>query len=116
MSESELDPRAEFISDLRKLATFLERHPHLPVPTFADVIAVPALGRSDTEARSEIIRIAKIIGRPPTYANGHFRAAIELGRVSYRAVAVLKESPHAADRAMPSRARGTAPKPPLPRR
>lgn len=80
--------RAEFTAALRELADFIDAHPDLPLPHFANIVVHPA--GTDEEERAEVDRIAGIIDRQPlTSPTGHYRVERDFGgRVAYTAVAI----------------------------
>ena len=74
------------IAGLRALARFLEDHPDVPAPRWADVMVFPP-DRTDREAQREVDTIAALIGsevNDETANNGplHDIASLRPGRVS----------------------------------
>ena len=59
------DERARLIAGFRALADFLQDHPDVPAPRWADVMVFPPDG-TDEEMRAEIDQIAARIGADPT--------------------------------------------------
>jgi hypothetical protein len=93
LSYANADERGRLITGFRALADFLEDHPDVPAPRWADVYVFPPPG-ADGQMRAEIDRIAARIGAEPTdnAAYGHYAAARLFGPVQYRAVAI-RENP-----------------------
>ena len=89
MSYANADERGRLIDGLRALADFLQRHPDVPAPRWADVYVFPPRG-TDEQIRAEIDQIAARIGAEPTgdAAYGHYAAARLFGPVQYKAVAI----------------------------
>ena len=84
----ELRLRAELITGLLDLAVFLEFHPDIPAPHWADLLVFPADG-TDDEKRAEIDAIAARIGAEAIEGqSGHYSASRDFGPVQYRAVAI----------------------------
>jgi hypothetical protein len=80
--------RAELITGLLDLAVFLESHPDVPAPHWADLLVFPADG-TDDEKRAEIDAIATRIGAKAVDGqSGHYSASRDFGPVQYRAVAI----------------------------
>jgi hypothetical protein len=86
------DPaRAAFAAALRELATYVEGHPELPVPTYTD--ASPGVTGDDEEQRVEVNRIAAVLGvEPQDEQAGHYSARRLFGDervgVTYRVTAI----------------------------
>ena len=88
MTYASQDDRNRFIDGLRALAQFLNDHPDVPAPRWADVLVFPPDG-TDEEKRAEIDVIASRIGAEPlAIVNGHYSASLTFGPVEYRAVAI----------------------------
>lgn len=86
------NPEDGIVGGLRRLADFLERTPDLPRPMFADV-TYHVRADSDESQRDEINRIAAMLGTAPySQGEGHYVADIAFNDVSYRAVAISRES------------------------
>src|SRR5437879_1482405 len=82
------DDRNRLIGGLRALAQFLNDHPDVPAPRWADVLVFPPDG-TDEEERAEIDVIASRIGAEPVETiSGHYSASLGFGPVRYRAVAI----------------------------
>ena len=81
--------RGRLIAGFRALADFLEDHPDVPAPSWADVYVFPSRG-TDEEMRAEIDQIAARIGAEATdnAAYGQYVASRHYGPVQYRAVAI----------------------------
>ena len=75
------DERARLIAGFRALADFLQDHPDVPAPRWADVMVFPPDG-TDEEMRAEINQIAARIGTEPadrTADRGHYTASRNFG-------------------------------------
>src|SRR5689334_23044413 len=84
----ESEARTRLIAGLIDLAVFLESHPDVPAPSWADVFVFPADG-TDDEKRAEIDAIAARIGADAIKSEGgHYSASLDFGPVQYRAVAI----------------------------
>jgi hypothetical protein len=82
------DKRDRLIAGLRALAQFLQDHPDIPAPRWADVLVFPPDG-PDEQQRAEIDVIASRIGTgTDESASGHYSCSISFGPVQYRAVAI----------------------------
>jgi hypothetical protein len=81
--------RKALISGLRELADFLENHPEVPAPKYADVLVFPPYD-SDTGNQSEIDMIASLIGCGTEISvyRRHYTTSRQFGPVGYRAVAI----------------------------
>ncbi len=82
--------RARLIAGFRALADFLQDHPDVPAPRWADVMVFPPDG-TEEEMRAEIDQVAVRIGTEPadrTADHGHYTASRNFGPVEYRAVAI----------------------------
>ena len=81
--------RQALIRGLRELAGFLEDHPEVPAPTYADVLVFPPHA-TDTENQSEIDMIASLIGSGTEISpyRRHYTTSRHFGPVEYRAVAI----------------------------
>jgi hypothetical protein len=90
MAYAEAGERSSLIAGLRALATFLEDHPDVPAPRWADVMVFPA-DCTDHEAQVEVDTIAALIGSDvydETANQGHYTTSRGFGPVEYRAVAI----------------------------
>ncbi len=89
MSYANADERDGLIAGLRALADFLQDHPDVPAPRWADVYVFPPRG-TDEEMRPEIDQIAARIDAEATdhASYGHYVASRHFGPVQYRAVAI----------------------------
>jgi hypothetical protein len=89
VSYANADERGRLIAGLRALADFLQDHPDVPAPRWADVYVFPPRG-TDELMRAEIDQIAARIGTVVTNdaAYGHYAASHHFGPVQYRAVAI----------------------------
>jgi len=82
------DERSRLIDGLRAVAQFLQDHPDIPAPRWADVLVFPP-DSTDEEERAEIDVIAARIGTETSEsARGHYSCSISFGSVEYRAVAI----------------------------
>lgn len=91
MTYADDSERARFIAGLRALADFLEAHPLLPTPVFADVTVFPPRD-VDEAMRTEIRRVAALLNAPTSTRRGHCETGRDFGPVSYRVVAVLADA------------------------
>lgn len=81
------DQRAAYVAGLRDLAIFIENNPGLPLPT--RTTTSPYIGGTDEEERTQVNRIADILGvTPATEFGRHYVAKREFGPVAYQAVAI----------------------------
>ena len=90
MAYAEAGESVCLIAGLRALASFLEDHPDVPAPRWADVMVFPP-GGTDLEAQAEIDTIAALIGsevHDATANKGHYTTSHGFGPVEYRAVAI----------------------------
>jgi hypothetical protein len=89
VSYANADERGRLIAGLRALAAFLQDHPYVPAPRWADVYVFPPRG-ADEQMRAEIDQIAARIGTVVTddTDHGHYAASRHFGPVQYRAVAI----------------------------
>jgi hypothetical protein len=91
------DERSRLIDGLRAVAQFLQGHPDIPAPRWADVLVFPPDG-PDEEKRAEIDAIAaRIDAETNESAGGHYSCSISFGPVEYRAVAI-PETPESDDK------------------
>jgi hypothetical protein len=92
------DERDGLIDGLRALAAFLQDHPDVPAPRWADVYVFPPHG-ADEQMRAEIDQIAARIGTVVTddANHGYYAAARHFGPVKYRAVAISGHPDNSAD-------------------
>jgi hypothetical protein len=83
------DERGRLIAGIRALAAFLQDHPDVPAPRWADVYVFPPRG-TDEQMRAEIDQIAARIGTAVTddADHGHYAVSRHFGPVQYRAVAI----------------------------
>ena len=84
------DERARLIAGFRALADFLQDHPDVPAPRWADVMVFPPDG-TEEEMRTEIDQVAARVGTEPvdrTADYGHYTASRNFGPVEYRAVTI----------------------------
>lgn len=83
------DARRAFVAGLRELATFIETHPDLPLPSSAASEVGPYPTGTDAERREVIERAAHVLDVEPVHrGGGHYVAVRTFGPVAYRAVAV----------------------------
>jgi len=89
VSYANADERGRLIAGFRALAAFLQDHPDVPAPRWADAWVFPPHG-ADEEMRAEIDQIAARIGAEATdnATYGHYAASRHFGPVQYRAVAI----------------------------
>jgi hypothetical protein len=89
VSYANADERGRLIAGFRALADFLQDHPDVPAPYWADVYVFPPRS-TDEQMRAEIDQIAARIGAETEddAAYGHYAAARHFGPVQYRAVAI----------------------------
>ena len=90
MAYAKAGERSSLIAGLRALATFLEDHPDVPAPRWADVMVFPA-DCTDHEAEAEVNAVAALIGsdvHDETANQGHYTTSHGFGPVEYRAVAI----------------------------
>ncbi len=89
MSYANADERGRLIAGLRALAAFLQDHPDVPAPRWADIYVFPPRG-TDEQMRAEIDQIAARIGTVATddAGHGHYAVSRHFGPVQYRAVAI----------------------------
>jgi hypothetical protein len=91
------DERSRLIDGLRAVAQFLQGHPDIPAPRWADVLVFPPDG-PDEEKRAEIDAIAaRIDAETNESPGGHYSCSISFGPVEYRAVAI-PETPESDDK------------------
>lgn len=82
------DERNHLISGLHALAQFLQDHPDIPAPRWAEILVFPPDGPDDKE-RAEIDAIASRIGAETRESSGgHYSCSVSFGPVEYRAVAI----------------------------
>ncbi len=82
------DERNRLIGGLHALVQFLQDHPDIPAPRWADVLVFPSDG-PDEQQRAEIDVIASRIGTGTGESTrGHYSCSINFGPVEYRAVAI----------------------------
>ncbi|MGP3919972.1 hypothetical protein [Nonomuraea sp. 10N515B] len=95
MNTAQRHHRSELTAGLRALATFLDSHPHVPVPKYGTVrVSVHTNydtdASSEAEAIAEVERIAALLGTTPTVENGHHVAGAEFGSVRYEAILITQ--------------------------
>jgi hypothetical protein len=81
--------RANLIAGLHALADFLEEHPDVPAPRWADVMVFP-IG-TDAEMQTEIDEIATRLSAATidaTTSGGHYTTTHAFGPVEYKAIAI----------------------------
>jgi hypothetical protein len=86
--------RIQLIAGLRELARYFEENADVPAPRQADVMVFPA-GGTEKEMRSEVDRIAALIGSKvddDTREHGHYKTARRFGSVEYRVVFIPARS------------------------
>ncbi|GII67351.1 hypothetical protein Skr01_74360 [Sphaerisporangium krabiense] len=89
------DHRTAFITGLRRLATFLEANPEVPVPRYSTTIGYCAERTADAEMCAEIDRIAALCGTKidsGALAHDHYLTALHFGPVRYEAFAILADA------------------------
>jgi hypothetical protein len=93
VSYANADERGRLIAGLRALADFLQDHPDVPAPRWADIYVFPPHG-IDEQMRAEIDQIAAHIGTVVTDDTdyGHYAASRHFGPVQYRAVAISQHT------------------------
>ncbi|MBB5077778.1 hypothetical protein [Nonomuraea endophytica] len=87
--------RNQVITDLRRLADFLDDHPEIPAPMQVDASVLPRHnGSAQTEAQAitEVERIAACLGTPVAVSHGNYTTTISFGRVFFRAFVVTDEA------------------------
>jgi hypothetical protein len=87
VSYANADERGCLIAGIRALAAFLQDHPDVPAPRWADIYVFPPRG-TDEQMRAEIDQVAARIGTVVTDDAGHYAASRHFGPVQYRAVAI----------------------------
>ena len=97
MAYADAVERSNLIAGLHALAEFLEGHPEVPAPRWADVMVFPPAS-TDNEMHAAIDQIALLIKAEVTDATanaGHYTTSCHFGPVQYRAVAipVSKQTP-----------------------
>jgi hypothetical protein len=94
--------RQAFITGLRALADYLDRHPAIPVPAYGAEIHLCAASTDDGGC-AQVAQFARQLGTAvPTAvsAAGHYEAARAFGPVGYRMIAISDAAMarhHAAD-------------------
>jgi hypothetical protein len=94
--------RQAFITGLRRLADYLDRHPAIPVPRYGAVIYLSA-SSTDDGGCAQVSRFASQLGVPVPVgvsSSGHYEAARRFGPVDYRMTAISDAAMarhHAAD-------------------
>jgi hypothetical protein len=82
--------RASFITDLRALADFLDRHPAIPVPRYGEDVTLHAAS-TDDGGRDQVNHIARLLGAAitdETASGGHYRAERAFGQITYGIVSI----------------------------
>ena len=98
------DPAARqaFITGLRDLAGYLDRHPAVPVPRYGTEISLHA-SSTDDGGCAQVSHFARQLGvaAPKTISkSGHYEAVRSFGPVGYRMLAISDDAMarhHAAD-------------------
>ena len=91
MAYANAEERGSLVSGLRDAADFLEQNPEVPAPRCADLMVFPPATSTEQEMRTEVDRIAALIGTPvkdDTADEGHYTTARQFGPVQYQAVAI----------------------------
>ena len=86
--------RQDFITGLRDLADYLDRHPAVPVPRYGTVIYLSAASTDDGGC-AQVRHFARQLGiTPPTSISysGHYEAARRFGPVGYRMIAISADT------------------------
>ncbi len=84
--------RASFITDLRALADFLDRHPAVPVPLYGEDFTLHAAS-TDDGGRDQVNHVARLLGATitdDTASGGHYRAERAFGQITYGVVSISK--------------------------
>ena len=84
------DARRAFITGLRDLADYLDRHPAVAIPEHGTEILLSAASADDGGC-AQVDRFARQLGVPVENSlahSGHYRAARSFGPVGYRIVAI----------------------------
>jgi hypothetical protein len=87
MTYANADERGCLIAGIRALADFLQDHPDVPAPRWADIYVFPPRG-TEEQMRAEIDRIAARLETVVTNDAEHYAASHHFGPVQYRAVAI----------------------------
>ncbi|SEG94701.1 hypothetical protein SAMN04489712_15012 [Thermomonospora echinospora] len=82
----DLFARHQTIAGLRALADFLEANPAVPVDEYGEDYSVYTRGHCDTGQRTEVDRIAALLGVPATESGTRYLASRTFGRITYRIV------------------------------
>ena len=96
------DARQVFITGLRDLADYLDRHPAVAIPAHGTEILLSAASADDCGC-AQVDRFARQLGVPvenDLAFDGHYRAARSFGPVGYRMTAISDHAMaryHAAD-------------------
>jgi hypothetical protein len=102
MSLITTDARLAFITGLRDLADYLDRHPTVAIPAHGTEILLSAASADDCGC-AQVDRFARQLGVPVENSlayDGHYRAVRCFGPVGYRMVAISDHAMaryHAAD-------------------
>jgi hypothetical protein len=94
--------RQAFITGLRDLADYLDRHPAVAVPAYGTEIILSAASADDGGC-AQVDRFARQLGVPVENSlayDGHYRAARSFGPVGYQMTAISDHAMaryHAAD-------------------
>lgn len=82
-------PRRRIVADLRALASFLERHPELPVGAHTSVeMTYFPLTDDDATAFDEVAEVGARLAKIPAWEGEHYVVGRAVGAARYRAVAV----------------------------
>jgi hypothetical protein len=89
---SDAEHRTAIIDGLRRLATYLENHPDIPVGLSVTMhYSASARVNDDEQARAEVARIAALLEvLPEASEHGHYTATKQFGPVRYTTHAVPK--------------------------
>ena len=86
--------RQAFITGLRYLASYLDRHPAVPVPTYGTEVYLSA-SSTDDGGCAQVSQFARQLGitAPKSISySGHYEAARQFGPVSYRMIAISEQA------------------------
>jgi hypothetical protein len=82
--------RQAFITGLRYLASYLDRHPAVPVPTYGTEVYLSA-SSTDDGGCAQVDHFARQLGITPPKTisySGHYEAIRQFGPVGYRMLAI----------------------------
>lgn len=88
------DMRAENIAGLREAADWLAANPDVPLDggAYELLTSLSSHGRSDSDRRAELLRVAEVLGEEPDFGQTHPQVARRFrGKVAYRAYYVPVE-------------------------